>query len=180
MKIIVGLGNPDFKYHLTRHNFGWLVLDALAEKYNLEWENNKKFKGYVAQGQDFFLLKPLTYMNNSGQAVRAVMDYYKLLPKKLFGHVKDTDLSDVLTVIHDDLDLDLGKHKIATNSGSAGHRGVQSIINHLKTKKITRIRLGIRTKDVGVIPSDKFVLMKFPNEEIKVVNEKIEEIINTI
>jgi PTH1 family peptidyl-tRNA hydrolase len=180
MKVIVGLGNPDFKYHHTRHNFGWLALDALADKYQLEWEFNKKFKAYITQTTDLLLVKPATYMNSSGLAVQAAMHYYKLIPTKLFGKIKDADLTTVLTVIHDDLDLDLGKHKVSTNSGSAGHKGVQSIIDQLKTKKFTRIRLGIHTNEVGKIPSDKFVLMKFSNEELLIVNEKIQEIIKEI
>lgn len=178
MKIIAGLGNPDYKYHETRHNFGWLALNRLAETKNLEWELSKKFKAYIAKGDDLLLLKPTTYMNNSGQAIRAVMNYYKLLPKKLFGIAKQADLTTVLTVIHDDLDLELGKYKISTNSGSAGHKGVESIINHLKTKTFTRIRLGIRTVQVGQIPADRFVLQKFTAEEMKTVDKIITEIIS--
>ena len=86
-------------------------------------------------------------MNNSGQAIQAILSYYKLLPKKL-GLIKqkDSNLSDILTIIHDDIDIELGNHKTSVNSRSAGHNGVQSIINHLKTKNFKRIRIGVRTE----------------------------------
>ncbi|MFH0840888.1 MAG: aminoacyl-tRNA hydrolase [bacterium] len=180
MKIIAGLGNPDYKYHETRHNFGWLVLDKLAETQGLEWEVSKKFKAYIIKTDTLLLIKPTTYMNNSGQSIRAAMDYYKLLPKKLFGIAKQADLTEALILIHDDLDIELGKYKISTNSGSAGHKGVESVINHLKTKIFTRIRVGIRTPLVGQIPPDKFVLQKFTAEEMKIVDKVITEIISSL
>ena len=106
-------------------------------------------------------------MNNSGQAVQKILNYYKLLPKN-FGLInkKDADLNEVLTVIHDDLDLNFGDYRIATDSGSAGHRGVQSIIDYLKTQKFTRLRIGIKNDLLRAhIPPDKFVLSPFTGEE---------------
>ena len=139
MKIIIGLGNPGKKYELTRHNVGFMALNAIAKKLGLSWQENKKFKAKIAKNQNLILVKPLTFVNNSGQAVQAVLSYYKLLPKKLgLLKKKNSDLSDILTVIHDDIDISLGKYKISIGSRSAGHNGVQSIISHLKTKNFNR------------------------------------------
>lgn len=181
MKLIVGLGNPGEKYKKTRHNVGFMVVDALAKKYELDWKLNKKFKAEIAQGNDIIIAKPQTYMNLSGQTVQAILSYYKLLPKKLgLIQKKDSDLSEVLTIVHDDLDIEFGKYKKVENSRSAGHNGVQSIINHLKTKNFQRIRIGIRNEMLEKIPAEKFVLQKFNNEEIKSLNSIISEIINLI
>ena len=178
MHIIVGLGNPGKKYELTRHNVGFMSVDALLKQHGLTWQFNKKFNAEIAKTQNIIFIKPQTFMNNSGQAVQAVLSYYKLLPKK-FGIIqkKDSDLSNILTVIHDDLDIELGKYKISLNSRSAGHKGVESIINHLKTKNFKRIRIGIRTEMAKKIPAEKFVLQKFNEEEIKIINDLIPKII---
>jgi PTH1 family peptidyl-tRNA hydrolase len=110
--------------------------------------------------------------------VQAVLSYYKLLPKK-FGLLKEknSNLSETLTVIHDDLDITLGQFKIAVDSRSAGHNGVQSIINHLKTKNFRRIRIGIQSERLGKIPVERFVLQKFSEEEIEIINNINEKII---
>lgn len=181
MKIIVGLGNPGSKYSQTRHNVGFMVVDAFAQKNNLKWEANKKLKAEIIKDGNTLLIKPQTFMNLSGEAVQAVLSYYKLLPKKLgLIQKKDSDLSDTLTVIHDDLDIEFGNYKTSINSRSAGHRGVQSIINHLKTKKFQRIRIGIRNESLKNIPPDKFVLQKFNNEEMKTIEPLIPEITNNL
>src|SRR3989338_6511491 len=137
MKIIVGLGNPGEQYENTRHNAGFMAVDALAQELGLKWKNNKKFKADLTKGDDFILLKPLTFMNESGAAVSAVLSYYKppldtRPTEQSFG--REAGWGDFLTVIHDDLDIELGKYKISVDSRSAGHNGVQSIINHLNTK----------------------------------------------
>ncbi len=177
MKIIVGLGNPGKKYKNTRHNVGFMVLDALAEELGLTWKTDKKFNADIAKDGDTILVKPLTYMNNSGQSVQAIMSYYNLLPKKL-GLIKkkDADLSEALTVIHDELDIGLGKYKITSDSRSAGHNGVQSIINHLKTKNFKRIKIGIKSDLKEKMSGEKFVLMNFAKEEQKMINEVIDKI----
>jgi PTH1 family peptidyl-tRNA hydrolase len=167
MKIIVGLGNPGEQYKNTRHNAGWLALDNFLGQ--VKWSKNNKFRALIYKDGDLLFVKPLTFMNDSGQAVKNILNYYKLLPKKL-GLItsKDSDLSDVLTVIHDDLDLNFNTYKIVTNSGSAGHRGVQSIMNYLKTKKFNRLRLGIKNELLRTyIPPDKFVLQPFSQLEQK-------------
>jgi len=179
MKIIVGLGNPGEKYNNTRHNIGFNVLDFLVEKNNLKWQENKKFNVFLARNQDTFFVKPMTFMNNSGKAVQAVMLYYNLLEKS-FGMIKKgIDLSDNLTVIHDDLDIEFGKIKTSINSSSAGHNGVQSIIDYLKTKNFKRIRVGIK-KENNQIPIEKFVLQRFNKEEMEVVNNLILNNFNNI
>ncbi len=190
MKITVGLGNPGKQYKLTRHNAGFMVVDAMAEKLGENWQYNKKSNTEITsppapllirrgeKGERFILAKPQTLMNNSGLSVQSVMAYYKLLPKKLgIFTAKDSDLSDILTIIHDDIDIELGKYKISVDSRSAGHKGVQSIINHLKTKNFKRIRIGIRTTAADKIPAEKFVLQKFREEEIKIIRALINEII---
>ncbi|MFH1822740.1 MAG: aminoacyl-tRNA hydrolase [Patescibacteria group bacterium] len=177
MNIIIGLGNPEKKYELTRHNAGFMVVEALAKEHNLEWEISKKFKAEIAKSQNLILVKPQTYINNSGQAVQALLAYYKLIPKKLgVLKIKNSDLSEILTVIHDDIDIDLGKYKISVDSRSAGHRGVESIINYLKTKNFKRIRVGIKTASLEKMPADKFVLQKFSESEQKIINNILEEI----
>lgn len=181
MNIIVGLGNPGEQYKLTRHNVGWIAIDALADNLNVSWEHNKKFKADIAKTADYLLIKPQTFMNESGVSVRAVMDFYKLLPKKLgFVQLGNQDLSDSLTIIHDEIDIKLGKYKISIDSTSAGHRGVQSIINHLKTKNFRRLRIGVGALTPSPIPTVNYVLMKFPDDEIKTVKELLPEIIKQI
>lgn len=172
MKIIVGLGNPGEQYKNTRHNIGWLALDSCLG--DVAWRENKKFKALIHEDGGRLFVKPLTFMNNSGQTVQKILNYYKLLPKTLnIISKKNLDLNDVLTIIHDDLDLNFGDSKIATDSSSAGHRGVQSIIDHLKTKKFTRFRLGIKNELFKVhIPPEKFVLQPFNALE----KEKLKEI----
>ncbi len=172
MKIVVGLGNPGEQYKNTRHNIGWLFLDNLLG--DVKWTENKKFNALVHEEAGVLYLKPLTFMNNSGQAVQKALNYYGLIPKS-FGllNKKDSDLNNSLIVIQDDLDLDFGNFKIATDSSSAGHRGIQSIINYLKTKKFTRIRLGIKNELLRVhIPTEKFVLQPFNHDE----KEKLKDI----
>lgn len=167
MKIIVGLGNPGKEYEKTRHNIGWMVLDSFLG--NVQWQENKKLNALIYKHQDYLFVKPTTFMNKSGETVQKILHYYKLNPKILgILRKKNNDLSNTLLVIHDDLDLDFGTKKIVNNSSSAGHNGVQSIIDNLKTKNFTRLRLGIgndllRTQ---IIPS-KFVLQSFNSEERK-------------
>jgi len=176
MNIIIGLGNPGEKYKNSRHNIAWLAFDYYLG--TVKWQENKKFNALTYQTKDILFVKPTTFMNNSGQAVQKVLNYYKLLPKKL-GMIKrrDSDLTDVLTVVHDDLDLDFGTKKKSVGAGSAGHHGVQSIINYLKTKKFNRLRLGIRNDLLKTkIPPDKFVLQSFNANE----REQLKNILSQI
>jgi len=171
MQIVVALGNPGEKYENTRHNVGWLALDYWLGQ--VSWKENKKFSAQLYEDGQFLFVKPLTFMNDSGLAVQKILAYYKLLPKKLGLITKrESDLNNVLTVIHDDLDLNFGSYKISTNAGSAGHNGVNSIINHLKTKKFTRLRIGIKNELLKVyIPPEKFVLSHFSGDEQKQLSD---------
>lgn len=188
MQIIVGLGNPGEQYKNTRHSAGFMAVDALALKLGLKWETNKKFKAETADSFGLILIKPQTFMNNSGFSAAAVLSYYKLWPKKL-GRLKtaNADLSKILTIIHDDLDIEFGKYKISVDSRSAGHKGVASIINQLKTKNFRRLRIGLKparriggTSGLKKIPTDKFVLQKFNNEEKNIINRLLAKIVAEI
>ena len=171
MKLIIGLGNPDEKFEKTRHNAGFLIVDeiALSSKYqvsNTQSKFNAKISNGIINDKKIILAKPQTFMNNSGQAVKAIVDYYKID-------------SENIIVIHDDLDIPLGEYKISKNKNSGGHKGVQSIIDHLGTKDFSRARIGIMIENKKT-PTEKFVLEKFSKEEMEVVNGVIEEIKNEI
>jgi PTH1 family peptidyl-tRNA hydrolase len=174
MKIIVGLGNPGHEYKTTRHNAGFLAIDELTSRLGLSWSVNKKCQADLAKTDETILVKPLTFMNDSGRAVRAVLSYYHLLPKK-FGlfTAKGAELADKLIIIHDDIDLALGNYRISVDSRSAGHKGVQSIIDYLRTKNFTRLRLGIRAAQAEKMPTDKFVLQKFGADEIMTLQQAV-------
>ena len=177
MKIIAGLGNPGDKYKNTRHNVVFMVLDYLAKKEGLTWTENKKLKAHTCQTGNIMFVKPTTFMNNSGQSVQAALSYYKLLPKTL-GIIKskNSDLSEVLTVIHDDLDIAHGNAKVSTDSGSAGHNGIKSIINHLKTKNFKRLRIGIKPGNDNRVPVEKYVLQNFNNAELQTIEKIISNV----
>jgi len=176
MHIIVGLGNPGEKYKNTRHNAGFMAVDALADKHGLAWKTNKKVHAWTGEYENKLLAKPWTYMNNSGLAVRSLLSYYDLLPKKWHVFAKQNiNLADMLTVIHDDLDLPVGKYKISTDSRSAGHKGIDSIIRHLKTKHFRRIRIGIANDQRPRIPAPKFVLQRFGLKEQNVLQNLFPE-----
>lgn len=163
MKLIVGLGNPDKEHCGTRHNFGFMVLDKLIEKRGLVWKQNKKNNCLESSFQygrkKIFVAKPLSYMNNSGQVIKALKQYYKLPVNKI-------------AVIYDDIDLPFGTIRLSKNRGAGGHKGIESIIQHLKSKDFKRIRLGIGPQKGK---SENFVLQKFSSDEKK----KLPEIIDT-
>lgn len=149
MILIVGLGNPGKKYQKTRHNIGFMVLDRLLRKLtpveDSVWEENQKFNAFVAKVKsELILAKPLSFMNASGNVVSKIMSFYKIPP---FG----------LYVVHDDVDLPLGKIKISIDKGSAGHKGVESIMENVGGKNFVRIRVGVGKNERK--PTDKFVLL---------------------
>jgi PTH1 family peptidyl-tRNA hydrolase len=165
MKIIISLGNPGDQYKNTRHNIAWLYLDYLLGP--VKWTNNKKWSALTYETTNYLYVKPLSFMNNSGQVIQKILSFYKLLPKN-FGLLtkKNANLKNELILIHDDLDLNFGTYKISFDSGSAGHRGVKSTINYLKTKKFFRLRLGIKNEFLHQsIPPEKFVLQNFSPPE---------------
>lgn len=153
MKIVAGLGNPGSEYERTRHNAGFLAVDAFGSKLG-GWRHEKKFTAEIAEGvvarEKIILLKPQTFMNNSGQAVQAVARFFKVKPADVW-------------VIHDDLDLPLGTLRLKQGGSAGGHKGVQSIINAIGPDFV-RFRIGIapqrRTK-----PADEFVLARFTKAE---------------
>ena len=177
MKIIVGLGNPGENYKNTRHNVGFMAIDRLAEKAGGTWETSKKFNSEFIRHGDTLFLKPLTAMNNSGEAVEAALSYYKLLPKKL-GLIKEknSNLAGILTVIHDELDLPLGQCKTSIDSRSAGHNGVQSIIDRLKTKNFKRLRIGVNSSRPSRMSGKDYVLGRFQEDELAVISKIIAEL----
>ena len=134
MKLIVGLGNPGKEYENTRHNMGYLFIDYYLNKKGIKLEWKEKFNGIyldtVIGGEKIIFMKPLTYMNLSGEAVRKYLDYFKI------------DVSDLLVVV-DDLDLGLGNYKIKNNGSSGGHNGLKNIELHIGTQNYKRFRIGI-------------------------------------
>ena len=168
MKLIIGLGNPGKKYENTRHNLGFLVIDKLAEKIEIDdWKIKKEFNANIAQGnfnnEKITLAKPQTFMNNSGISVKSIVDYYKISNEEIL-------------IIHDDIDLELGEIRIQKDRGSAGHNGVQSIIDILGNKNFIRIRLGIKSIDKKkIIETEKLVLQKFSKTEEKTIQETIKK-----
>jgi PTH1 family peptidyl-tRNA hydrolase len=154
MKLIVGLGNPGKEYEATRHNIGFIVIDELSERWNIPL-NQQKFKGVygtgIVNGEKVILLKPLTYMNLSGESIRPLMDYYKI------------DIEDFV-VLYDDLDLPVGKLRLRMKGSAGGHNGIKSTIAHLGTQEFNRIRIGIDRPKNGMKVPD-YVLGRFTVEE---------------
>ena len=159
MKLIVGLGNPGDRYKNTRHNAGFIFLDSFAEKNGLAWSDEGKFKSETTKIGDFILAKPQTYMNLSGEAVSALVNFYNI------------KLADVL-IIHDDVDLPFAETKVQLGRGAAGHHGVQNIIELLGTQEFLRLRLGIgRPPKESHIEVEDYVLMPFGQKEIEDIQD---------
>ncbi|MBU1203393.1 aminoacyl-tRNA hydrolase [Patescibacteria group bacterium] len=162
MRLFIALGNPDKEYEHTRHNFGWLAIDSLATKKELNWTKDKASNSLVTSflngREKIILAKPLTYMNDSGKAVKALKKYYKLPTNKII-------------ILHDDVDLLFGKIRLSKSRGAGGHRGIESVIKYLKSKDFKRIRLGIGPQKGK---SEEFVLKKFNSEEKKMLTEIID------
>jgi len=151
MKLILGLGNPGEQYKDTRHNIGFMVLDKLAREVgttNASWKHEEKFKSDITKAGELLLAKPQTFMNVSGVAVSSLVSFYKLTPSDVW-------------VVHDDMDLPLGKIKIRMGGSSAGHHGVASIINALGTDKFLRFRLGVgKGKENIGVNADRNIVRK--------------------
>ncbi len=185
MKIIVGLGNPGKEYQNTRHNTGWLVVDELTKNLKqvtkidkVNFINNKKINAEIAEveykGEKIVLVKPQTYMNESGLAVTRIFKFYNEAMQQL---------SNDLWVIHDDLDLSLGTLKIVTNRSSAGHKGVQSIMDHLKTQDFVRFRIGIgfsQNYELRIMNYEDYVLNSFKGKDqelfVKMIDQSAEAV----
>jgi len=167
MFLIVGLGNPERKYENTRHNCGFNAVEELIDHYSIPKSGifQKGIYGKtLINGEKVIVMKPLTYMNLSGHAVRAYIDYYKLDPKK------------DLVVIYDDVDLEAGKLRIRQKGSAGSHNGMKSIIECLGTTEFTRVRIGIGPKPEKWDLAD-FVLSPFSKDDRKSVDEAIREIV---
>lgn len=170
MFVIVGLGNPEKKYEGTRHNIGFAVIDALADKYNISIKD-KKHKALcgtgVIEGVKAMLVKPLTYMNLSGDSVADVMNFYKLDPEE-----------DML-VVYDDISLAPGNIRVRKKGSAGGHNGIKSIIARCGTQNFMRVRVGVGEKPEGWDLADH-VLGHFSDEDSRLVREAVDDAIGAI
>ncbi len=179
VKLIIGLGNPGNKYEHNRHNAGFLAIDDYLK--NIQSINcQSSFKAQICElhfgAQKVFFVKPQTFMNLSGEAAKAIADFYKV------------DASKDILVVHDDVDLPFGNLRATDSSSAAGHNGVQNIIDTLSTQNFHRIRIGVESRtDKTIPPTESFVLQNFSGEELKKlqadvfpkVKEEIEKYINS-
>ena len=169
MKMIVGLGNPGNEYAGTRHNVGWMLVDALAEHLGInEWRSREK--GMVAEGrigsEKILLVKPLTYMNNSGECVGPLMRWYKLEPEDIMA-------------AHDDMDIPIGTIRIRKKGSAGGHNGIKSLLSHIGSEYFGRVRIGIGRPQPGwsVI---NHVLAKFNDQEQEKIGDAIKQLIPAV
>ena len=174
-QLIVGLGNPEPKYDKTRHNIGFAAIDALSRSRQVSLSENRKFKGEYAQttapgGKQVHLLKPLTYMNLSGQAIGAVTSWYKLKPESVL-------------VIYDDMDLPVGRVRLRLSGSAGGHNGMKSTVSHLNSKNFPRLRIGIgRPKNLASTENGtvSHVLGKFSPEENQMISSVIDYVVECV
>lgn len=167
MKIIVGLGNPGSEYERTRHNTGFMVVDRLASKHNIEIKKEKSkvlFGTGEINGEKVMIVKPQTFMNLSGEAVRGIMDFYK-------------ESIENLLIIFDDIDLELGNIRIKERGSAGTHNGMKSIVQNLGTMDFRRVKVGIG-KPKPNIDLVSHVLGKFSDEEYKILTESIDKAVD--
>lgn len=169
MYLIIGLGNPEEEYARTRHNMGFDTINKISEKYNIK-VNKSKFNSLYGtgaiEGEKVILVKPQTYMNLSGNAVRDFMNFYKILPENII-------------VIYDDLDIESGIIKIRKKGGPGTHNGMKSVVHEIQTQDFPRIRIGIGNPEYK---DDllKFILTRIPDEEYKILQEAQENAVKAI
>ena len=166
MKVIVGLGNPGDNYSATKHNFGFWIIDKLVEQRSLKYKAGKGEYVYAQCSQCIFI-KPTTYINNSGIAIKQILNYYDNL-----------NLNDLI-IVYDDIDIDLGKIKFKAQGTDGGHNGIKSIIYHLKTDSFDRMKIGIATS-MKMRPSEQYVLKPFSKKYNSLVHKVIEQAISGI
>ncbi len=164
--LIVGLGNPGDKYEFTRHNAGFMCVDFLADK--LDFRINKlKYKSLLAdvdiKGHRCLIMKPQTFMNNSGEAVRDAAQFYKIPPEKVI-------------VIYDDISLDVGRIRVRRKGSDGGHNGIKSIIYHLNSDNFPRIKVGVGKKPAEWEDLADWVLSRFTNDELKTLRDVAEKV----
>ena len=164
MKLIVGLGNFEPKYFFTRHNAGFMLVDYFVKLNNQSFKEEKKLKSAIAKfkidNEDVVVIKPLTYMNLSGEAVLAVMNFYKIDAKDVF-------------VIYDDISLDLGRVRFRNSGSDGGHNGIKSIIKLVGTNVFDRLKVGIGPQPN--IPSEAYVLQNFSAEELENIKDVLKK-----
>ena len=167
MKLIVGLGNPGKEYENTRHNIAFMSVDKIIHEKNLTEKEkfNGKYYEYNINNEKIIILKPQSYINLSGQVINKFVNYFKI------------DINDIL-IIHDDLDLPVGKVKLRMSGGSGGHNGLKDIENCLKTKNYKRIKVGISNNKN--IDTKDYVLGRFNSEDKKIIDNSINTISNII
>jgi peptidyl-tRNA hydrolase, PTH1 family len=167
LSLIVGLGNPGAKYDHTRHNIGFDLIERLAKRWQVSLSEQKRFHGELGEGlaggRRIRLLKPNTFMNKSGQSVRAVLDWYKLEPQQVL-------------VLYDDMDLPVGKLRIRLSGSAGGHNGMKSLISHLGTQDFPRLRVGISKATEAGVAKDTIshVLGKFAPDELRILPEVLD------
>ncbi len=162
MIIIVGLGNPGEKFKNTRHNVGFMEVDFFAKEKDFpDFELSKKYNALVSEKEEIILVKPQTFMNDSGKSVKSLIQNSKF------------EIRNSVIVVHDDIDLPLGKLKISKDSGAGGHKGVNSIIENLGTKDFIRFKVGICPQKGKPNSVETFVIKKFTKEEQEIINEVI-------
>src|SRR5476651_167705 len=164
ISLVAGLGNPGREYAKTRHNLGWVVLDALAAQHGLAWRASARFEAEIARwdfapGRTRWLAKPLTFMNDSGRAVAALARFHQLAP-------------DAVAAVYDDLTIDLGLVKVTVTGRGGGHNGVASLLEHLGDG-FARYRLGIGPKEPAQMELTDFVLGKFSPDQQIILNQKL-------
>ena len=164
-RLIVGLGNPGKKYHGTRHNVGFLVLDRLAERHGAVFKPHLKWKAEVASVDDCLLVKPLTFMNESGRAVQLLADFYKVPAENCL-------------VVYDDIALPFGQLRIRRNGSAGGHNGVKSLISCMGTQEFPRLRFGVGEADSNQLVSH--VLGKFSRSETSELPLFVEDAVSAI
>ena len=200
MTFVIGLGNPEDKYQSTRHNIGFMVLEALASNLNAKskinhcltesrqnrkrlkqtsnskFSNSKRLSSQILKAGSIVLVKPLTYMNESGKAVKAVWDFYTNKEMSLEDSTYNS-----LYIVHDDLDIVLGEYKIQFGKGPKIHHGLQSIYNHLGTDQFWHVRIGIdgRGGDRSM-PGSKYVLQKFSKLEEIEINRVVSSVVGEL
>ncbi len=177
MNIIVGLGNPGDRYASTRHNAGFMILDNLRQVLECpKYMSNKRVFSDVCKTNQIIFVRPQTFMNESGKAVRAILDFYKIIQEgeKEGGYHN-------LFVIHDDLDLKLGSYKIQYGIGPKGHNGLLSIYQHLRTQNFWHVRVGVDTRegDRNISPQI-FVLERFLPSESEKFNQVMFELVKEL
>ncbi|MGJ3254448.1 MAG: aminoacyl-tRNA hydrolase [Elainellaceae cyanobacterium] len=175
-QLIVGLGNPGPKYSKTRHNIGFDVIDELARSWLIDLSENRKFQGFWGEGQGphhqkIRLLKPSTYMNRSGQSIRAIVDWFKIPPESVL-------------IVYDEMALPVGKMRLRLSGSAGGHNGMKSAIAHLGTQNFPRLRVGIGNPDNQSSDSSSevisHVLGKFAPNEADVVREVLQMAVEAI